>query len=272
MGKSSRQKRRTYQTPTRSRTNANTVWYVAAAVLVIGGSLAVALSRSNTASGLGPQSTDHWHAALGVNDCGKWAPSWLTPFSSSGTQSGPVRVGTTIYAGLHSHGDGLIHMEPQTSDEMGKNATLGEYFKFAGFKLSATEIKFGTLDPASTVNEKNGNKCDGKPGVLRWAVNGKEKKGNPASYKIFNGDVIELVFTTADAKLPPKTAVPSYAALQDILGNPNKAVNPPGVTAPSNTATTTTPGATTTAAAGSTTTAAATTTSTPAGATSTTTP
>jgi hypothetical protein len=266
MGKSSRQKRRTYQTPTRSRTSANTVWYAAAAIVIIAGVLGVALSRTNSASGVGPQSTDHWHAALGVNDCGKWAPNWLTPFSG-GNPSGPVRVGTTIYAGLHSHGDGLIHMEPQTSDEMGKSATLGRYFKFAGFTLSATEIKFGTLDPSTAVNEKNGNKCDGKPGVLRWAVNGKEKTGNPASYKIFNGDVIELVFTTADAKLPAKTDVPSYTALQDILGNPNKSVNPPGVTTPNNAATTTTP-----TTPGATTTAAPATTSTPAGATSTTTP
>jgi hypothetical protein len=250
MGKSSRSKRRTYQTPKRARTGANLVWYAAAFVLLVGGTLAVALSRSNSANGIGPQSGDHWHAALGVQVCGTWTPNWLTPVAPAGTANagGPVRAGSLTYAGLHSHGDGLIHMEPQTSDEMGKSATLGRYFKFAGFTLNATEIKFGTLDPSTTVSEKNGDKCD----------------GNPASYKIFNGDVIELVFTTADAKLPPKTEVPSYTELQDIIGNPNKSVNPPGVTTPNNAATTTTPGATTTAAP--------TTTSTPAGATSTTTP
>jgi len=31
------------------------------------------------------------------------------------------------------------------------------------------------------VNEKNGNKCNGKPGVLRWAVNGKEMHTDPSS-------------------------------------------------------------------------------------------
>lgn len=266
MGKSSRQKRRTYQTPTkRSRSGSNLVWYAAAAILVIGGSLAVALSRSNSASGVGPTATDHWHAALGVNDCGHWTPNWLTPISST-TQT-PVRVNTEIYAGLHSHGDGLIHMEPKTSDEMGDKATVGEYFKFSGFKLNSTSITFGTLAQDTTVNEKNGNKCNGKPGVLRWSVNGKEKKGNPANYKIFNGDVIELVFTTADAKLPPKSDVPSYAELQDILGNPNKPENPPGATVPAGTTSTTTPDAslqtTTTAAGGTTTTAAGGTTTAP---------
>jgi hypothetical protein len=237
MGKSSRQKRRTYQTPKRARNGANLVWYVAAAVLVIGGTFGVALSRSKSASGVGPQQSDHWHAALGVDDCGSWVPNWQTPVGANG---GAVRAGTAIYAGLHSHGDGLIHMEPQTSDEMGTHATVGTYFKFSGFKLNASSISF------VTVNEKNGNKCNGKPGVLRWAVNGKEKHGNPAGYKIFNGDVIELVFTTADAKLPKQTEVPSYAELQKILGNPNQPENPPGVTSPNAAASTTAPGATTT--------------------------
>src|ERR1700692_761068 len=123
MPKSSRQKRRTYQTPTRSRSGSNRVGYAAAAILVIGGSVAVALSRGNSASGIGPKATDHWHAALGVDDCGNWAPNWLTP--TSATDGTPVRAGTTIYAGMHSHGDGIMHMEPQSSVDMGKNATVG---------------------------------------------------------------------------------------------------------------------------------------------------
>ena len=260
MGKSSRQKRRTYQTPTRARAGANLVWYAAAAVVVIGGALGVAISRSNSASGVGPQLGDHWHAALGVNDCGTWVPNWLTPVSQTQGSQGPVQSRTSLYAGLHSHGDGLIHMEPQTSADEGKRATVGTYFKFAGFKINSTSITFGTLDPATTVNEKNGNKCNGEPGVLRWAVNGKEMHGNPASYKIFNGDVIAIVFTTADAKLPKKTDVPSYAELQKILGNPNQPENPPGVTVPNNAATTTVPTGSTTSSAPTSTSTGATTT------------
>lgn len=258
MGKSSRQKRRTYQTPKRSRSGSNLVWYAAAAIVVIAGTLAVVLSRSNSANGVGPQAADHWHAALGVNDCGTWAPNWLTP--TSATDGTPVRAGTSVYAGMHSHGDGIIHMEPSSSADMGDSATVGEYFKSAGFKLNATSISF------PTVVEKNGNKCNGKPGVLRWSVNGKEKKGNPAGYKLFNGDVVELVFTTADAKLPKKTDVPSYAKLQELVGNPNAPEPAPGVVTPSNTATTaapdasadtttTAPGAATTTTLGGTTTA-----------------
>jgi hypothetical protein len=158
---------------------------------------------------VGPTRADHWHAALGVYDCGRWVPNWSTPMSSSGF---PAQAGTDDYAGLHSHGDGIIHMEPVSNRDTGRNATLGRYFTYAGFELSAASIDF--VD----VHDKNGESCNGEQGVLRWAVNGKEFLGNPADYKLFDGDVIELVFTTADASLPPLSAVPSYPALQSLLG------------------------------------------------------
>jgi len=211
MGKSSRQKRRTYQTPKRARTGANLVWYAAAFVLLVGGTLAVALSRSNSANSLGPQSGDHWHAALGVNDCGTWSPNWLTPTSAS--TGGPVRAGTDIYAGLHSHGDGIIHLEPG-ADETGSRATLGLYFRYAGWRLTANSLTF-----ASGVDEKNGNPCGGKAGTLRWSVNGVERHGDPAAYVLHDRDAVELVFTSSTAALPPKTAIPSYRPLLRMLGD-----------------------------------------------------
>jgi hypothetical protein len=264
MGKSSRNKRRTYQSPKRAGSGNNTFWYALAFVVVVGGVLAVALSRSSGTSSIGPLASrgDHWHAALGVDDCGTWVPNWSWPpgnvSSSSAVGAGaPARAGSggLLYAGLHSHGDGLIHMEPATSEDEGKNATLGRYFQYGGWKLNQTSINFVNVDV------KNGDTCGGKPGVLRWAVNGKEMHGNPAKYKLFDGDAVELVFTTASAKMPPKTQIPSYPALESILGQGTNTTAPvtstpgatqPGVTTPGQTtapATTTTPtsaGATTT--------------------------
>jgi hypothetical protein len=210
MGKSSRQKRRSYQTPTRARVGANLVWYAAAAVLLVGGSIGVALSRSNSANGIAPTVKDHWHLALGVNDCGTWVPNWS--WNGEPAKGPRYQAGTALYSPLHSHEDGLIHVEPQTDSQGGNAANLGNYFRYGGWKLSETSVQFNGVD------EKNGNKCKGKPGVLRWSVNGKEQHGNPAKYKLQQGAVVELVFTTADAKLPPPTQVPSYANLQTALG------------------------------------------------------
>src|SRR6478672_12831473 len=52
-------------------------------------------------SGGRPNAGDHWHAALGVNDCGRWVPNWLWPPGTTAT-GGNARAGThgTEYAGL----------------------------------------------------------------------------------------------------------------------------------------------------------------------------
>jgi hypothetical protein len=171
--------------------------------------IVVTRHRDAAAPLVGPTKGDHWHAALGVSDCGQWEPNWRTPVSVNGS---PARAGTNDYAGIHSHGDALIHIEPLSARDMGANATLGRYITDAGFRLSGSSIDF--VD----VHEKNGRLCNGEPGVLRWAVNGKERHGNPADYKLFNGDVIELVFTTPGASLPPQSDVPSYRSLREILG------------------------------------------------------
>lgn len=248
MGKSSRQKSRSYQTPKRSRNGANLIWYAMAGVLVVAGVLGIAVSRSKSANGIAPTAADHWHVALGVNDCGTWVPNWAWPpgnvtSASSAGAGAPSRAGSggLIYAPLHSHDDGLIHIEPITDSDGGNNATLGSYFKYGGWKLSTTSINFVNVD------EKNGNKCGGKPGVLRWSVNGKEKQGDPAKYKLNDGDTVELLFTTKDAKIPPITDVPSYTDLQQILGGTPAATTATTTPTASTTATTAAGGATTTA-------------------------
>ena len=129
-----------------------------------------------------------------------------------GPNGAPTRAGTLVYAGLHSHGDGIIHMEPSVVSETGANATLGLYFRYAGWKLSATAITF------AGVNEKNGDACDGKPAALRWSVNGVEHHGDPGAYVLHDRDAIALVFASSPTPLPPKSAIPSYVALLKMLG------------------------------------------------------
>src|SRR5262245_55451445 len=102
----------------------------------------------------------HWHAALGVYDCDHWLGDdtgsgiWRWP---NATLDGSVARASdpNRYAGLHSHDDGVIHMEPVTPDEAGRNATLGKYFEFGGWELSADGFDFlGT-------HVKNGDDCNG---------------------------------------------------------------------------------------------------------------
>jgi hypothetical protein len=227
------------------RSRNNTWWYGLTAIILIAGVALVVYARANVPADVGPFVADsskpptdnvnvnsHWHAALGVYDCDHWVGDgsngtgvWQWPAQVAGANGGqsPGRVGTQLYAGLHSHDDGIIHMEPATADESGRNATLGKYFDFGGWKLSSSGYDF--LTGANEAKVSNGDKCAGQPATLSWAVakfNGDPKKpqsftlksGNPASYKLYNDDVIVLAFGSN-----PKAA--------STVGNPPSLTNLP---------------------------------------------
>jgi hypothetical protein len=148
---------------------------------------------------------------------------------------------------MHSHDDGVIHMEPAVSAEAGKNSTVGLYFQYGGWKLSETGYSFlGT-----TV--KNGDKCGSAPGTLQWETaawdgnpNASAKQrytvqhGNPAKYKLHNDEVVVLAF------LPPGKSIASIGNPPSLqhLGN---ALNAEGPMATVTTAPPTVPVAPTTA-------------------------
>jgi hypothetical protein len=237
------------------RRSGSAVWSVAMAVIVVLGVGGIILSMGGDSSngGAGLKIGDHWHAAFGLNVCGSWLPNPPeTPRDSSGNI---VRHGTDIYAGIHTHADGLIHFEPNSSDDAGKNATVGRYFTYNGWSLSSTSFAYD-----KGVSKKNGDACPaangsaaGK-GTLSWAVNGKAHSGDLAKYTPHNNDRIVLAF------LPPgKTAAslgdpPSVAALPNANQSEGGATTPtsgapstgspttvPATTAPATTATTAKP-------------------------------
>ena len=169
----------------------------------------------------------HWHAARGVYDCGHWMGDatgegvwdWpvVTPDGHPGRAANP-----DLYAGLHSHDDGVIHMEPLVAEEAGAHATLGRYFDYGGWRLSSTGYSFlGT-----TV--KNGDHCGGAPGSLQWAHakwNGKLEPqkytlgtGDPASYKLFDADIVMVVFLPAGKSIASIGDPPSLPNLAAALG------------------------------------------------------
>ena len=181
----------------------------------------------------------HWHAALGVYECDHWLGDdtgtgiWQWPFATPA--GAPARASDqTRYAGLHSHDDGVIHMEPATPDEAGRNATLGKYFEYGGWQLSADGFDFLDTQVA------NGDDCDGARGELTWRVarwdgtlgpqHYKTGSGDPAKYKLYNGDVIVVAFVP-EGRDPASTGdPPSLGNLARALGFP---LTPAAPTVPS---------------------------------------
>jgi hypothetical protein len=113
-------------------------------------------------------------------------------------------------------------MEPATPDEAGRNATLGRYFEYGGWQLSADGFDF--LD----TQVSNGDDCNGTPGALTWKVarwNGtlgpqhyRIESGDPARYKLYNGDVIVLAFLPTGRDAASIGDPPSLPHLANALG------------------------------------------------------
>lgn len=239
MGKASRTKRRRAAVRSAKRARNNNWWYGLTALIVIAGIALIVYAKAtnstvgpviNTAGqGSPPTPNSHWHAALGVYDCDHWMSdgsgngvwNWPASVNVNGATA-PGRVGTNTYAGLHSHDDGVIHMEPSTSDETGRHATVGKYFEFGGWRLSSTSFDFlGT-------QRKNGDKCaKGGAGTVQWmtgnAANNPRKwkvrtGSNPAGYKLYQGDIVVIAFLPPGKSIESLGDPPSVANLDKALG------------------------------------------------------
>lgn len=128
---------------------------------------------------------DHWHAAFAIEVCG--------------TELDPVQDGPTDVQGIHTHGDGLIHIHPFTRSAAGKRATMARYFKQVGLTVTDTgfELPDGMTmaDGATTVKEGE-TTCAGKPGELvmaHWEDAATAAGTKPD--KIYRGDFGDIRFT-----------------------------------------------------------------------------
>jgi hypothetical protein len=89
---------------------------------------------------------DHWHAAVGLYVCDDFLPD-VAEFETA--------------LGIHTHGDGVIHVHPFSQDGAGENATLGLYLAQAGIEAGGATL---------TVDGETYDACgDGGPVAVRIA-------------------------------------------------------------------------------------------------------
>jgi hypothetical protein len=119
------------------------------------------------------------------------------------------RVGQPIRAGIHSHGDGLIHMHPFSDDEAGERATLRTFLE-------------------------SGGRLHDNDGLDLWAPTDQcGAAADPVVEYFVNGDQVEHGL---DHKLDDQDVIVISIGNRDYPGDPpGKAnlVNPEDVTAPS---------------------------------------
>lgn len=137
-----------------------------------------------------PKIGDHWHVQYGVDICGQFLPN-LEEFEK--------RAGSDGRAGIHTHGDGFIHIHPFTEDETASRATIGRFFELGGGEVSEDSIRL--FDGAEFTN---GAVCpDGRPASVRWAVNDEEQDGNVGDFHPEDGDVVTIAFLPEGDPVPP---------------------------------------------------------------------
>jgi len=156
-------------------------------LVVLLGVLGVWISRSSSrqsAAADKPTVSDHWHAAYGFDVCGSFLPGLPQP-------------GQLI--GLHTHGDGVIHIEPQDAiQDTGKKANLGRFVSgYPGLKLTRTS--FTILNKTWT----NGDKCGDKPGKLVVKSNGKTVTGDPGKVRVPKNGWITVAFVPEGDQVGP---------------------------------------------------------------------
>ncbi len=205
MGKASR-KKRPIQAKARKSSMGFTIVVTAIVVLGVAG---IALSRgggggNGESDDTPPTLQDHWHSAYAVNICGRLEPNMPQP----------ARL-----LGLHTHNDGLIHIEPQVTFsalDRGDNATLARFVEGQpGMRLTSSEVQI----PGGEL-KKNGDMCDGKPGKLtirQWenAVSDEFKDfAEPKDVKITDGGAITIAFLPEGGEIAKPASIPN-------LANPN---------------------------------------------------
>lgn len=223
---------------------------VLALVVVLGMSLVVYARNDRNQEDIGgvPQLGDHIHQAFGVSTCTGEFSTIIPEFHSD--------------VGIHTHGDGVLHIHPSSQLGVGANATLGRFIDDAadaGVDISLSDSKLTILGDTF---EEGKTECEGVDDPILRMAYWEDVQGEASLPEITTGGFTDLRLTTngagitiffgdADADIPKPPAASNLAALGAADG-------PTNLEDPATALTTTTiPGETTTTAAGETTTTAA---------------
>lgn len=150
---------------------------------------------------------DHWHLAIGFNRCGTWLDP---PEDALGDRKG-----------VHTHGDGLIHLHPFFDEVSGENAVLKWFLEEIGATVGDDSLELASGEVLPFVGD-----CDGEEATLRVVRWQSAEDGLPAMSTVEAADdlldqplrpdsaVIAIVFT-ADEQIDQPPSVANLAEPSD---------------------------------------------------------
>jgi hypothetical protein len=186
-------------------------------IFVVGISIVVvARSADKDAAAATPAVGDHYHNAFGVFVCDKYLPA-LADSTAPDTD------------GIHTHGEGIIHIHPFLAGVAGKHATLSVYAERVQLKLSDN----GVTMPDGT-EYKKGYDCNGTPAEVSAYVwsDAFDDSTPPQIYTSNFGSIplrtdraaIALVIAPPGTDVPKPDSVPELNKLSDVDQTTNTSV------------------------------------------------
>ena len=202
-----------------AQTDRNLLFPAAMALVVVLGVVLIFVARdrrtANAPQGPPTVNQDHWHSAYTVYVCDETSPRAYPDDSADDV------------TGIHSHGDGLIHIHPFVSTVSAQFATVGAFFDEieAEFDDSTLQLPNGTVLQEGEFTCGSGDDAvDAELRVLKWNTLGAETpivfRENVKDIRLNeNGQL--FVFAMVDPSLDDDDIPrPDDAFLRDYIGQP----------------------------------------------------
>ncbi len=194
MGRASSSKKvaRAAKAAGRPGTKKSLVWPASIGLVVLLGVGLIAVSAAGRQSGanVAPVLGDHWHAAYGVYACDEFMP--------------PVSDAVPDESGIHSHGDGLMHIHPFSTNYTGEDADLEAFGETTALKIADDAITMPSGDAF-----EDGDDCGGEPGQVQVKVwsgpadpDGRLLESDFADFAPQDGDILTVAFAAEGAEIP----------------------------------------------------------------------
>lgn len=200
---STRQLRRARKRAPKKKKRRGTAVFTASmlAILLAGGAAAAFFPTLFRTEGppRGAAVGEHWHAVYAIELCGKRLEPY--PF---------------VEDDVHTHGDGQIHLHPNTQAFAGENANLGAFFRTVESRIgvNADGNRFFVLPDGARYTASEACEKGGEPRELEVFVNGEAVDGDPSAYLPQEGDEILIRFG------PQATEMMENPLPPDHLGGP----------------------------------------------------
>ncbi len=155
-------------------------WFVPVVVVVVligAAAVGVLATQRESNVDVAPRALiDHWHGALLIHDCGTDLPFASNDLSEDG---------------VHTHGDGLMHVHPFNGAASGKNATLETYLRSTGGVLTDSTYTPGPSEVPGVLDEAQD--CAGEPSELVLAYWDDPQAAEPT--EVFTENLAEFLVT-----------------------------------------------------------------------------